>query len=112
MCCTLVLPSFFADGSQGGGGARVKTRGDLEEQTVNYGENLSNQEKGGVKIEGMIDRNKAKQQWEEANDYRQDGINGEERDKEVERMEPGEKPTDSLSNRDKAEETGGGWSWI
>ena len=116
VCCRLTLPSFFGDSSQGGSG--VKTGGEGEEQTVgNFGENLSNQEDGGVKIEGSGWEFKEEivggyNPSEQPNDYGQDGIHREEREKETERKDSGVKPTDSLSNSDKAEATGDRWSWI
>ena len=79
----------------------------------NFGENLSNQEDGGVKIEGDAWEFKEEigggyNQSEQPNDYRQDGIHREEGETEIERKEP----TGSLSNSDKAEATGDRWSWI
>ena len=83
----------------------------------NFGENLSNQEEGGVEIEGDAWEFKEEivggfNQSEQPNDYRLDGIHREEREKETERKDSGVKPTDSLSNSDKAEATGDRWSWI
>lgn len=120
VCCRLTLPSFFPGGlsrSQGGGGDETLA-GKMSSE-----ESLSNKGEDGIQIDGGAWNGKEEGSagYEDSNHqlnqppnefWHQDRIDREERQKEAERKESGEKETDSLSNGDQPKPTGDGWSWI